>query len=240
MSQTQYRNRLIFGFPLFIAGLLFLFMIMTGAPLVLSVAYALIMGAMSLALTMLSHGYKSLLQKRSFNDKKQANQSIDSHQTRTIEIDLPMNQAFDLALDALQTLDKQSVPIADDLLVKLENILPRKQFLNMRHTSRETGHIEAGLKARVMGIPEIFDFSRIHIRLEELNATTTRIYIDSKANRMLDMYDLGKNLHYVNQIALYLRRESQQSRAESRLKDALSDDVDSDLDDSTDQQSSEK
>lgn len=169
----------------------------------------------------LSDAYRAYLQRRAFAGKKQAGQSIENHQQRVIEIDLPMDQAFELALDALNTLDDQPLPIPDDTLIKLENLLPRKQSLKLREVDPAQGVIRAGLRGRVLGIPDFGDFSRIEILFQKVDPHTTQIRIESKANSIFDMYDPGKNLHYVNQIALYLRRESQQYGAESRLSEKL-------------------
>jgi len=219
MSQVQFRNRVVFGFSLLMSVLFFLTVIMSGGAFIPSLLSAVLMGIMMSGVAMMSYFYKGYLHQRAFTDKKQASQSTDHHQTRTVEIDLPQDVAFDLALDALQTLDKQRVPVPDDILVKLENLLPRKQYLTIHDINREQGTISAGLKARVMGRPEFFDFSRIAIRIEKVNTTTTRVYTESKARSVLDTYDFGKNLHYVNTIALYLRRESQQVSAELRLRE---------------------
>lgn len=190
----------------------------------LSLLAALIMATLTAVLATISYGYREFLQRRAFAaGKKQASDNLEAHQTRTVEIDLPYEAAFDLALDALKTLDNKNIPIPDDILVKMESILPRKQFLKVLEVNREMGNIRAGLRGKTIGIPDFWDFSRIDIQLQRIDNNTTRIQIESKNNIPGEIYDLGKNLHYVNEIALFLRRESQQMNAESHLEDESND-----------------
>lgn len=169
---------------------------------------------------------RSYLQRRAMLDKKQAHDTLDSRQQRTVEIDLPFNAAFDLTLDALETLDGQNVPVPDDPLLRLESLMAKKQYLRLYETDREMGSIRAGLYVKTLGIPDPVDFSRIEIRLQRLDADTTLIRIDSKGNALFENYDLGKNLHYVKLLAHYLRRES---NAINNLAETDSTDVESDF-----------
>ncbi|GEM_PF-1964068 len=218
MTREQFRNRFIVGFSIFMGLMFFVMMSSSGANVLMSLGSGVLMGFMTLGVAMMSYGYKGFLQQRSFTDKKQASQSTDHHQSRTVEIDLPKDQAIQVTLDALNTLDKQPVPVPDDVLVQLENLLPRTQRLTIHEVDEVAGYIRAGLKARILGIPEFIDFSRIEIQLKDINPNTTQVQIESKANSIFDTYDFGKNLHYVNTISLYLRRESQQITAGSRLQ----------------------
>jgi hypothetical protein len=65
------------------------------------------------------------------------------------------------------------------------------------------------------------DLSRITIQVQRLDAQTSRVSIDcrppSGVGNLNAVYDLGRNLHYANHLALYLRRESQQTAAVERL-----------------------
>ncbi len=230
MARTLSPIKFVTFFSILIFAIFFLQMLFLGQTIGVSLFFSSIMGLLTAGLATMSYAYKGFLQRRSFAGKKQSDQSISNHQQRTVEIDLPMNTAFDLSMDALKIFDGKPVPVPDDWLVKLESILPRKQFLNIRESDKNQGIIRAGLKSKTLGLPNFIDFSRIDIGLEKIDAHTTRIHIESKANTFIDMYDLGKNLHYVNEIALYLRRESQQMQAESRLSDIASDTT-SNLDD---------
>src|SRR5262245_26492621 len=66
-------------------------------------------GVYSALMAALSLWFRSYLHRKAFTGKKQAyaDMNMDTHQQRTVEIDLPYEAAFDLALDALKTLDRQ-------------------------------------------------------------------------------------------------------------------------------------
>jgi hypothetical protein len=199
-----------------------------------SLAFALVVSAITFLLSSMSLGVRDYMQQRAFVGKKSAAATTAAHQTRTVEIDLPYDAAFDLALEALKTLDNQTVPIAENVPIQLEALLPRKQRLKLRKIDRKTGSIQAGLRQRLLGIPDVLDFSRITIQVERIDATTTRLYLEGKAHMLWDNYDLGKNLHYVNTLALFLRRESQQHHAEKRLGEDEGSDTETAGDDSHD------
>ena len=208
MSQTRKSMKMTAAMSAIIFVLFLLQMQAVGMGLGQSVLYATVMAAMTAVVGAMSFGYRSMLQRRAMAGKKLPEDSFESHQQRTVEIDLPFDAAMDLALDALKTLDGQRVPVPDDLLVRLENMLPRKQRLRVHKEDREMGTIKTGLRGSVIGIPDPVEFSRIDIQLQRVDEGTTRIRIDSKANTLFDAYDLGKNLHYVKHLASYLRRES--------------------------------
>jgi hypothetical protein len=161
--------------------------------------------------------YREYLQRRAFAGNKQATATTDAQQTRTIELDMPFDAAFALAQHALHQLDGQKVPLPDDLLIRLEALLPRTQHVQLYKVDAAMGRIEAGLRGRVIGIRDLTDFSRLTIQLQRLDEQTTRVHLESRANSVFDLYDLGKNLHYVNELALFLRRESHQQAAIERL-----------------------
>lgn len=238
MARSQNPTRFIVFSTLLVTMVFFVLMLSQGAPLSVTLTGTAVLGVLTAGLTTVSYAYKAFLQRRAFAGKKQAGQSIENHQQRTVEIDVSIDVAFDLALDALKTLDKQRVPVPDDMLVKMEMLMPRTQHLKIRDADRVNGIIDAGLRASTLKIPEFIDFSRINIQLEKINNNTTRIHIESRANTVFDTYDMGKNMHYVNQLALYLRKESQHLSAESRLQDSEIH-ADNDVEDgSTAQQSS--
>ncbi|MCA9915319.1 MAG: hypothetical protein KC496_18325 [Anaerolineae bacterium] len=197
----------------------FIEMMLYGVGLGVGLAAAGLMGLFTAALATASYRYRGYLQRKAFTGKKQADESLSSRQERSIEIDLPVDAAFDLALDALQTLHRQDVPQPEDdsLLMRLENWVPRKQFLRIHKQNRAAGIIHAGLRSKVFGLDNVADFSRIDLQLEEVDSVTTRIVISSKPAMLSEYYDLGKNLHYVNSLAKYIRFHSHQINAEERL-----------------------
>jgi hypothetical protein len=180
---------------------------------------AFAMFVMTEAVVGMGFAYRYFLQQRALQGKKRSDEKATAHQERTFEIDLPYDQAFDLANDALKTLDGERVPIPDDPLITLEFPIRRRQHLRIRNTNRQTGIIQAGLRANLMGIKDITDFSEIEIRLQAMDETTTKVHVSSGPNHFLELLDLGKNTHYVNTLSKYLRRESQDHQAAASLND---------------------
>lgn len=217
MTQTHRSIAMVAGFTALVSIFFYMLMIAFRLELDQQLLYTVICAALTAALAAAGPIARSYLQRRAMLDKKQAHDTLDSRQQRTVEIDLPFNTAFDLTLDALETLDGQNVPVPDDPLLRLESLRAKKQFLRLYETDREMGGIRAGLYVKTLGIPDPVDFSRIDIRLQRLDANTTLIRIDSKGNALFENYDLGKNLHYVKLLAQYLRRESHVINAESNL-----------------------
>lgn len=175
-------------------------------------ALLLPLGMAFISLAMLVGGFaaREAAQRRALSGKKQAHDSLEAQQQRTVEIDLPYDAAFDLALEALQTLHGQPVPLPRQPLV------PRTQALRIYEQDREIGSIHAGLHTQIVGITDPIDFSRLDIRLQQLSPTITRLRVSSKGNALAgEFYDYGKNLHYVKQIALHLRRQT--AAAENEL-----------------------
>jgi len=227
MAKTRGDVWIIGIMTVIVTMLFFVNMIFVGASLGASISGALVMGLLSAALGTASFRYRRYLQQQAFTGKKQADESLSSKQVRSIEIDLPYDVAFDLALEAVKTLHKQDVPQpdADNWLLRMETWVPRKQLLRIHKEDRQAGTIHAGLRSKVFGLDNVLDFTRIDLDFEEIDSETTRIVIGSKPAQLNEYYDLGKNLHYVNSLARYIRRESHQMNAESRLVDSAEEDA---------------
>lgn len=173
--------------------------------------FTLIAGLLTLAL-------QQYRQKAAFASKQKSTDDMASHQSRTIEIDLPFEQAFDSAGEALHNLDGEAIPATF-------TGIPGKQILKIHKENRDIGRIEAGLRAKTAGIQDFIDFSRIEIQLQRINENTTRLQIDSRPTNPLEGFDLGRHTHYVNQLALSIRQMSHEALAEARLTDEQSGDV---------------
>lgn len=219
MAQTRSEAWMVVIVTTIITIFFFIEMMFYGVGLGVGLAVAGLMGLLTAALATASYRYRGHLQRKAFTGKKQADESLSSRQERSIEIDMPYGAAFDLALEAVQTLHKQAVPQPEDdsLLMRLETWVPRKQLLRIHEQDREAGTIHAGLRSKVFGLDNVMDFSRIDLQLEEVDSATTRIIISSKPAMLGEYYDLGKNLHYVNLLAKYMRYHSHQMSAEERL-----------------------
>ena len=160
--------------------------------------------------------------RRAFDQKQKVQADYSVHQERTIEIDLPYQAAFDLCLEALETLDNQAIMLPKDPVVKWLHITRTKQSLVFRKTDRAQGYIEGGLRTRTFGFRDFSDFLRISMRLESLDSETIRIHIDSRPPSRFVLYDLGMSLHIVNHLALYLRQQSIEHTAQLRSTQAES------------------
>jgi hypothetical protein len=151
--------------------------------------------------------------------KHRANDEDISAPSRTIEIDMPLSKALVLAERAVHNLDNLPTP-------RSTYGLPTRQRVVMRDVEDEktAGVIEAGLRIQVLGVRDPMDFTRLTIELVALDATTTKLTIESRSTNPLEAYDMGRNLHYVNDLAQTIRRESQGAHddalRESRLSDA--------------------
>ncbi|MEL6307864.1 MAG: hypothetical protein AAFQ52_06960 [Chloroflexota bacterium] len=239
------RMNLITIVPLALIIGFFFFLQLSRISLGMGIVAGLLMGVMTAGVATMSVLYREMLQKRAFDGKKQAGVSTESEQQRTIEIDLPYAQAFQLATYALQTLHDKPVPIPDDILIQMERLLPRQQYLHIKSSDREAGIIEAGLRAKVASVPDFTDFTEITIKLEAVDSATTQIHIESKPTAVAsffgERYDLGKNLHYVTHLAKFMRLESQTDSASARLSDSAITDDDAqalDFDNTSQQQTS--
>lgn len=166
----------------------------------------------TLLLGLLSYGIQYQRNKAAFARKQKIADNTDTEQSSTIEIDVPFAQAFDLALDALHSLDGEDIP-SRLLLIR------SKQTIKIHQMDREIGRIQAGLRARTIGLQDIVDFSRIEIQLQRIDADTTRIRIDSRPTMPLEVYDLARHMHYVNHLALHLREASERLNPTHDLDD---------------------
>lgn len=223
MSRIQKNTALFAGAIVLTFIAMYVQLMLVGWGTTASTAIAGGFAAFTLLLGLLVYGIQHQRHKAAFQHKQKATDNTDVKQSRTVEIDLPLSDAFDLALDALHSLDGEYIP---KTLLGIRS----RQILKIHHTDRDIGHIKAGLRAKTIGIPDIVDFSRIEIHLQRIDDHTTRLRIDSQPTNPLEVYDMARHTHYVNHLAVYLRRESDLQRASTRLEDEfiVDDGVDSD------------
>jgi len=210
MSRIQ-KNVSVFAFAIvftFIA--MYLLFSATWAGAAGGLLAASVMSGFTLILGLISLAIQYQRQKTAFASKQKSTDDMDAHQTRSIEIDLAFDDAFDLAMKALHTLDGDAVPVTFTGIAS-------KQTLNIHTKNRDIGRIEAGLRAKTAGIQDFVDFSRIEIQLQRLDDHTTRLQIDSRPTNPLEGFDLGRHTHYVNHLALSIRQMSHEAQATSRL-----------------------
>jgi hypothetical protein len=218
MASRQNYYTLQLGFLLLNMLFMYYVVIQSGASIGTGLAAATAWGVFTLVLLATGHMVRARRQQKAFKGKKQAQASTDSHQARTVEIDLPRTEAFTLALEALQTLDNDIVPAPGKIQSTLNRTLAKRQTLHLKQVNPATGHIDASLRVTLAGVTDILDFTRLTVTVEAIDATTSRIHLTGEATA-IDVHDMGKNAHYVRYLSHYLRRESQQQGAESRLAD---------------------
>jgi|GEM_PF-3004134 len=211
MSRIQ-KNATIFSFAIILTFLVMYVLFIN----ILGVVGALIMASAIAGITLIAGGIAYAIQyyrqERAFAQKQKAVDDRSEQQIRTIEIDLPFVAAFDLALEALETLDDAPIP-------RTLTGIPSKQRLKIHQANSDMGRLRAGLQAKTFGIQDVFDFSRIEIQLQRMDSTSTRLQIESEPANSLEYFDLGRHMHYVNHLALYIREMSQPPTTINQLVD---------------------
>lgn len=120
------------------------------------------------------------LQHSAYQGKK-ADGDRSVNQSRDIEIDVPLTEAFDLCLKALATLHRARVKKADPL----------------------SGLIEArtGINWKTYG-------EKVTFRLFRVDSHTTRIHLASRPRLKTALIDFGRNLYNINRLSVFLREAS--------------------------------
>lgn len=190
-------------------------------PLVTKLLYTTAVALLNVGLFGSGYVFQDWRQRRSFTAKKRASDDISTHQQRRIEVDLPFTDAYDLALQAVELLDNLVLPQPENSVVakKMTDVLGRKQKLTIKEADAAMGTITANLKLQLLGITDPVEFSQIRIRLQKIDATTTALDIQSEGRWFGEDYDMGRNLHYVQQLARYIRENSHYTSAIDHLSE---------------------
>lgn len=211
MSRLQ-KNTTFFGIIIIIT---FMVMYLLFINILGSIGALMMAGGMA-AFTLISgaiiYAVQHYRQQKAFAQKQKDADDRAVHQTRTFEIDLSFDSAFDLALESLETLDDTPIPHT------LTGI-PSNQRIKIRQADRDIGRINVGLQAKTLGIRDFVDFSRIEIQLQRIDQHSTRLQIDSRPSNPLEQFDLGRHTHYVNHLAVYIRQAAQADAAAKNLLD---------------------
>lgn len=110
MAKIQNTVQMMTVFIAMSSVILFLLMMQVGWGLTISMAVALVFAAIT---AILATGTQYIQHQRhlaAFEQKRKVADNTDTHQSRTVEIDMPFEQAFNSALDALQLLDGDTIP----------------------------------------------------------------------------------------------------------------------------------
>lgn len=163
----------------------------------------------TLILWLISYGYGYRQHQQALQGKVKAGEENALDITRTLEIDLSFAESYELTLEALQTLDGSKMP---------RKKLPTVQVLQIHEMNAVIGRIRAGIRTRTFGITDPYDTSRIEIQLQRVDDQRTLLLIESHSALTAEVLDYGRNLHYVNELAIYIR----QAAAARHLDDAAS------------------
>jgi len=216
---------LIFGFLAWYAQLMW---IGFGTTISLSVATGVTVATLLLGL--LAYAFQSYRHQNALTHKQKQSEQSSADETRIIEIDLPFEHAYNVAMNILQQLDSQKIPQA--------NLFQSNQVLKIHKQDKHMGRIEAGLRAKTIGIRDVTDFTRITMQLQRLSDNVTRIQIEANTTNPLEAFDMGRHTHYVNFLAKGIRQASADevsiNDSVTRLSDEISSLVDNDMLDLTD------
>jgi hypothetical protein len=168
---------------------------------------------LGLGLSGLSFLYVRHLNKQAFEQKLKMGTEEEVIQTKLVEIDVPRDEAFDLCLEALKTLDNIPIPLPDikglGFIRAINGISRSRLKLRINQTQGHLGIIEARLRVKSFGfMSDPWDTFIITIKIEAIDADTSRVTIESRPRVPTVVFDFGMDLHFVNQIALFLRQES--------------------------------
>ena len=177
--------------------------------MMLSLAY---MG-LGLGLSGLSFLYAQRMNKLAFDQKMKSGTEEDVIQSKMIEIDVPRHEAFDLSIEALKMFDNMPYPLPDIKGLGLARFMNRMAHarlkLKLKEAERSSGQIHARLKGKSFGfLSDPWDTFIITVTIEAIDADTSRVTIESRPRVPTVVFDFGMDLHFVNQIALFLRQES--------------------------------
>jgi hypothetical protein len=158
--------------------------------------------------------------KRAFKGKSK-DSNTSPRQSKTIEIDLPYQEAFELCQEGIQAITGSKV-----------------RAMGFTHTIKArikkadavTGKIIGKTRAWLWIIPGFYEDMRITLNLEQTAPGVTRIHIDNRPVLPSVVFDWGYGLNNVNVVALYLRQQAYLHNAESHLVESSSDDVVVELD----------
>lgn len=204
MDVKRLRTNLMFSLPLLLVTPLL--MIAIGIPPI----FAVMMFALSLLVTVPMIGGMYLLHRRSFANKGKAEGNTSVEQARSVEIDLPLDQAYDLCEDAIASLTG-----TEFYMMVFKHKLRAK--IQPNASSRAQGRLVATTRSRWGLLSNVYDEMRITLKLTTIDANTTRVHIHSEPTLATALMDFGYSLHNVNSLAHYLRRENARLTHADRL-----------------------
>lgn len=151
-------------------------------------------------------GIFGTLQIRSMKGKKKADETYAVNQSREIDIDLPFEQALELTRAAVLSITGAKI---------------------LKETSPDDG---AAIIAAQRGLNWETYGENIKLYLEQIDADSTMLRVESRPRLRTTLIDYGRNLHNVNAISLYMREHTAADRLERgmSLADLMLDSEDED------------
>jgi hypothetical protein len=168
---------------------------------------ALLIWAIEIAVINYSH-------RRAFKGKSK-DSNTSPRQTKTVEIDLPYAEAFDLCQKSIATITGSEVKT-----MGFTNVIHAR----LKSADYDKGEIIGKTRSKWWFIPSIYEEMRITLKLEQVSPTVARIHIDNRPVMASVVFDWGYGLNNVNKIALYLREQAHLRNAVSHLLESSSDD----------------
>jgi uncharacterized membrane protein len=212
MSRDIRRSFIFLPILALITGLLegFIFFFATGSVVVafgVFVALTLFVLAMSLISVPIGlYFHRRAIDKH--NKAKAGN--YDLRQESSVEVDMPYHQALDTAVEAVNAITGTKYRVTG-----VSYTIAAK----VHEVDRALGTIKAGTKQYWRSLGSLWDDNRINIRVEQINAQTSRIMINSKPTNPLQLTDYGYTLNNINTIMHYLRQASAEDNAVNHLSE---------------------
>jgi hypothetical protein len=153
--------------------------------------------------------------RKAFQGKVKHEDDITTHPSRTVDVDLPMNQVFDLIETSLPLLTLPPNAPGVALFGKMN------WRLHQTSTNRDKGVLITWLRRRW----NWYNTSRITIHLERIDDNTTRVNIRSQPQWSFFVFDYGLNMHNVVMLAQHIREQAHLKTAASHLQEKSLDTV---------------
>ena len=169
----------------------------------------------ALALWTIELSILNFFHRRAFKGKSK-DDNTSPRQSKTVEIDLPYGETFDLCQTAIESITGSELKV----MGFTHSIKAR-----VKSADYDMKQIIGKTRSRWWIIPDIYEEMRITLRLGQIAPHITRVHIDNRPVLPSVVFDWGYGLNNVNKIALYLREQAHLRHAESHLLESSSDDI---------------
>ena len=147
--------------------------------------------------------------RKAFQGKVKHEDDITTHPSRTVDVDLPINEVFSLIEISLPLLTLPPNAPGVGLFGKVN------WQLHQTSANRDKGVLITWLRRRW----NFYNTSRITIHLERIDDNTTRVNIRSEPQWSFFVFDYGLNMHNVVMLAQHIREQAHLKTAASHLQE---------------------